>query len=124
MLLAGCALLEWRHPLGGRVPLFLVLPLSLSAAAAILPTRSATDACMGSLNWLVLLEIPGCCVPQCSNHSRNRWKVYGVPTNAKWRRLWLVQIKRDDWQPSRAPSVCSVSINFVSSQSPCLMPHS
>ncbi|XP_040073663.1 zinc finger protein OZF-like isoform X2 [Ixodes scapularis] len=51
--------------------------------------------------------MPGCCVPQCSNHSRNGWKVYGVPTNAKRRRLWLVQIKRDDWEPSRSSSVCS-----------------
>ncbi|KAM7285151.1 zinc finger protein OZF-like isoform X2 [Ixodes scapularis] len=125
MLLAGCALLEWGHPLGGQVPLFLVFPLSLPAAAAILPPRSAAGAHVGSLNWLVLLQMPGCCVPQCSNHSRNGWKLYRVPTNAERSRLWLVQIKRDDWEPSRSSSVCGVSsTNFVSLKSPGLLPHS
>ncbi|CAN7986827.1 unnamed protein product [Ixodes pacificus] len=49
----------------------------------------------------------GCCVPKCSNNSRNGWRLFNIPTNAKRKRLWLTQIKRDNWEPTRSSSVCS-----------------
>ncbi|KAM7287662.1 hypothetical protein ISCGN_031353 [Ixodes scapularis] len=57
---------------------------------------------------MLLVERKQTPVTLCSNHSRNGWKLYGVPTNAERSRLWLVQIKRDDWEPSRSSSVCGV----------------
>ncbi|CAN7976717.1 unnamed protein product [Ixodes persulcatus] len=53
--------------------------------------------------------MPGCCVLKCSNNSRNGWRLFSIPTNAKRKRLWLTQIKRDNWEPTRSSSVCSVS---------------
>ncbi|XP_075724946.1 uncharacterized protein LOC142767345 [Rhipicephalus microplus] len=51
--------------------------------------------------------MPGCCVPQCSNHSRNGWKLYRFPRDPKRRLLWTVKIKRDKWQPTNTSHVCS-----------------
>ncbi|XP_075750612.1 uncharacterized protein LOC142817482 [Rhipicephalus microplus] len=51
--------------------------------------------------------MPGCCVPQCSNHSRNGWKLYRFPRDPKRRLLWTVKIKRDKWQPTDTSHVCS-----------------
>lgn len=57
--------------------------------------------------------MPGCCVPQCSNHSRNGWKLYRFPAEPKRRLLWIAQVKRENWEPTRASCVCSA--HFVES---------
>ncbi|XP_075752306.1 uncharacterized protein LOC142818019 [Rhipicephalus microplus] len=49
----------------------------------------------------------GCCVPMCTNNSRNGWKLYHFPTEPKRRLLWMVKIKRDKWQPTKSSCVCS-----------------
>nr|XP_054928945.1 uncharacterized protein LOC129385819 [Dermacentor andersoni] len=51
--------------------------------------------------------MPGCCVPQCSNHSRNGWRMFHFPRDPKRRLLWLVRVKRDKWQPTNSSCVCS-----------------
>ncbi|XP_049514036.1 uncharacterized protein LOC125941128 [Dermacentor silvarum] len=37
--------------------------------------------------------MPGCCVPQCTNHSRNGWKLYRFPRDPKKRLFWTVQFQ-------------------------------
>ncbi|XP_077553405.1 uncharacterized protein LOC144168259 [Haemaphysalis longicornis] len=51
--------------------------------------------------------MPGCCVPQCTNHSRNGWKLYRFPKDPKRRLLWTVKIKRYKWQATNTSYVCS-----------------
>ncbi|XP_077520136.1 peroxynitrite isomerase THAP4-like [Amblyomma americanum] len=54
--------------------------------------------------------MPGCCVPQCSNHSRNGWRMFHFPRDQKRRLLWLVRIKRDKWQPTNSSCVCGAHL--------------
>ncbi|XP_077523813.1 THAP domain-containing protein 11-like [Amblyomma americanum] len=51
--------------------------------------------------------MPGCCVPLCTNHSRNGWKMYHFPTEPKRRLLWIAKVKRDKWQPTKGSCVCN-----------------
>ncbi|XP_050041841.1 uncharacterized protein [Dermacentor andersoni] len=51
--------------------------------------------------------MPGCCVPNCGNHSRNGWRLFHFPTQRERRILWLTGINRRDWEPTKWSSVCS-----------------
>ncbi|XP_077485801.1 uncharacterized protein LOC144096796 [Amblyomma americanum] len=51
--------------------------------------------------------MPGCCVPLCSNHSRNGWRMFSFPRDPKRRLLWTVKIKRDKWQPANSSRICN-----------------
>ncbi|KAH6921221.1 hypothetical protein HPB50_027790 [Hyalomma asiaticum] len=51
--------------------------------------------------------MPGCCVSQCADHSRNGWKLYRFPRDPKRRLLWTVKIKRDKWHPTNTSYICS-----------------
>nr|XP_050038196.1 uncharacterized protein LOC126535352 isoform X1 [Dermacentor andersoni]XP_050042913.1 uncharacterized protein LOC126540168 isoform X1 [Dermacentor andersoni] len=51
--------------------------------------------------------MPGCCVPLCSNHSRNGWRMFQFPRDTKRRILWTARIKRDKWQPTNTSCICS-----------------
>ncbi|XP_075748256.1 uncharacterized protein LOC142814162 [Rhipicephalus microplus] len=50
--------------------------------------------------------MPRCGVAQCSNHSRNGWKLYRFARDPKRRLLWTVQVKRDKWRPTNASHIC------------------
>uniref|UniRef100_A0A6M2CYT7 THAP-type domain-containing protein n=1 Tax=Rhipicephalus microplus TaxID=6941 RepID=A0A6M2CYT7_RHIMP len=50
----------------------------------------------------------GCCVPFCSNHSRNGWRLYRFPREPNRRLQWTANVNRDKWQPSYASSVCEI----------------
>lgn len=57
--------------------------------------------------------MPGCCVPHCSNHARNGWKLYRFPAQPNRRLLWIAQVKRANWEPTPTSYVCSA--HFVES---------
>nr|XP_054930701.1 uncharacterized protein LOC126538358 [Dermacentor andersoni] len=57
--------------------------------------------------------MPGCCVPQCTNHSRKGWRMFQFPRDPKRRLLWTVKTKRDKWQPTNTSCMCSVSKTFL-----------
>lgn len=84
-----------------------------AAAAAITSPTTGLRACGGSSFLHVLVgtstPMPGCCVPQCTNHSRNGWRLFHFPRDPKRRLQWTVKIKRDKWQPTNTSSICSVS---------------
>lgn len=50
----------------------------------------------------------GCCVPQCSNNSRNGVRMFRFPASPSRRKRWLAQIKRDQWTVTASSYVCSV----------------
>ncbi|XP_075534045.1 uncharacterized protein LOC142567761 [Dermacentor variabilis] len=53
-------------------------------------------------------KMPGCCVPLCSNHSRNGWRMFQFLRDPRRRRiLWTARIKRDKWQPTNTSCICS-----------------
>ncbi|XP_077499842.1 THAP domain-containing protein 7-like [Amblyomma americanum] len=51
--------------------------------------------------------MPGCCVPQCTNHCRKGTRMYRFPASPNRRKRWLVQVKRDGWEPTAASRVCA-----------------
>ncbi|XP_075556974.1 uncharacterized protein LOC142589075 [Dermacentor variabilis] len=51
--------------------------------------------------------MPGCCVPNCGNHSRNGWRLFHFPTQRERRTLWLTGINRRGWEPTKWSSICS-----------------
>nr|XP_037288828.1 uncharacterized protein LOC119181689 [Rhipicephalus microplus] len=60
--------------------------------------------------------MPECCVPQCTNHSRNGYRMFRFPKDPKRRLLWLVKIKRDKWQPTDRSCLCSRCLSTGSHQ--------
>ncbi|XP_077511756.1 THAP domain-containing protein 7-like [Amblyomma americanum] len=51
--------------------------------------------------------MPGCCVPQRTNHCRKGTRMYRFPASPNRRKRWLVQVKRDGWEPTAASRVCA-----------------
>ncbi|XP_075725326.1 peroxynitrite isomerase THAP4-like [Rhipicephalus microplus] len=51
--------------------------------------------------------MPGCCVPQCTNHCTKGVRMFRFPASPNRRKRWLVQVKRDRWEPTADSRVCA-----------------
>ncbi|XP_077522637.1 uncharacterized protein LOC144133421 [Amblyomma americanum] len=58
--------------------------------------------------------MPGCCVPQCSNHCRKGTRMFRFPADSNRRKRWLAQVKRDCWEPTAASRICSAHFEETS----------
>lgn len=106
--------LECGHSLKGSTPPRLARPPCFSPRRALVKRACCAYRLVARLLRRESRRMTGCCVPQCTNHSRNGWKMFSFPRDPKRRLLWTVRIKRDKWQPTNASRVCSVSIaSFV-----------
>lgn len=61
--------------------------------------------------------MPGCCVPQCTNHCRKGVRMFRFPTSPNRRKRWIAQVKRDCWEPTTASRVCEVSTGMIARSS-------
>ncbi|KAM7293615.1 uncharacterized protein ISCGN_023223 [Ixodes scapularis] len=51
--------------------------------------------------------MPGCSVPQCTNHCRRGTRMFRFPSSPTRKKRWLAQVKRDRWEPTAAARVCA-----------------
>ncbi|KAH1015676.1 hypothetical protein HUJ04_007023, partial [Dendroctonus ponderosae] len=56
----------------------------------------------------------GCSAPNCNNHSRNGFKFHRFPADPDRREKWLVNCRRQDWNPTQNDRLCSA--HFEDSQ--------
>lgn len=90
--------------------------LLLHRVTAVNPPQDGAEDSGGALNAASEAcgtEMPRCCVPLCSNHSRKGMRMFRVSTTPSRRKLLLAQVKRDFWEPTAASAVCFVSTVYI-----------
>lgn len=109
--------LEWCQLLKGQVP-----PprpwrqrgrhFESPARSLVRGARAVFRSVLVSLQFYALATVTmaGCCVPQCTNHSRNAGSCIVLEDT---RFLWTVKIKRDKRHPKNTLCTCSVSFRPV-----------
>ncbi|XP_035232088.1 uncharacterized protein LOC118203895 [Stegodyphus dumicola] len=48
----------------------------------------------------------GCAAPNCSNQSKNNFRMFRFPRNEERRRKWIVNSRRDQWIPGPGAYLC------------------
>ncbi|XP_035232186.1 peroxynitrite isomerase THAP4-like isoform X5 [Stegodyphus dumicola] len=59
----------------------------------------------------------GCAAPNCSNQSKNNFRMFRFPRNEERRRKWIVNSRRDQWIPGPGAYLCEV--HFEENQFEC-----
>ncbi|XP_035204623.1 THAP domain-containing protein 5-like isoform X2 [Stegodyphus dumicola] len=59
----------------------------------------------------------GCAAPNCSNQSKNNFRMFRFPRNEERRRKWIVNSRRDQWIPGPGAYLCEV--HFEENQYEC-----
>ncbi|XP_035205520.1 uncharacterized protein LOC118180551 [Stegodyphus dumicola] len=59
----------------------------------------------------------GCAAPNCSNQSKNNFRLFRFPRNEERRRKWIINSRRDQWIPGPGAYLCEV--HFEENQFEC-----
>lgn len=52
----------------------------------------------------------GCAAINCTNHSRNKFRLFKFPADEARKRKWVINCRRDGWVPGPRAELCEVSI--------------
>lgn len=70
--------------------------------------RSATAIEFFMRLFLLIFEwnMGGCAAMNCSNHSKNKLRLFKFPADETRRRKWIINCRRDGWVPGPRAELC------------------